>query len=198
MEREDPKVQKERRLMLTLLGTSVGFATLSALLVAKDLVPKQSQSPDRLPPQVGDILVHATGHTQGEPISPDALPLGGPFLLAYPMDPKTGVVRSGDPKSTLLVLRLDPKRLAPEVARYADQGVVVYSAVCTHLGCIVSLWHPNLGVMQCPCHGGEYDPYRDQVVAGPPPRPLPLLPVKAEGSKLVVSGTFSGPVGVVG
>ncbi|BBL83341.1 (2Fe-2S)-binding protein (plasmid) [Thermus thermophilus] len=197
MEREDPKVQKERRLMLTLIGTSVGFATLSALLVAKDLVPKPSHSPDRLPPQVGDVLVHATGHTQGEPLDPAALPLGGPPLLAYPMDPKTKVVRSGDPKSTLLVLRLDPKRLAPEVARYAAGEVVVYSAVCTHLGCIVSLWRPE-GVLQCPCHGGEYDPYADRVVAGPPPRPLPLLPVKAEGGRLVVAGPFTGPVGVVG
>ncbi len=197
MEREDPKVQKERRLMLTLIGTSVGFATLSALLVAKDLIPKPSQSPDRLPPQVGDVLVHATGHTQGQPLDPTALPLGGPPLLAYPMDPKTKVVRSGNAKSTLLVLRLDPKRLAPEVARYAAGEVVVYSAVCTHLGCIVSLWHQQ-GIMQCPCHGGEYDPYTDRVVAGPPPRPLPLLPVKAEEGRLVVAGPFTGPVGVVG
>ncbi|GAB5602285.1 Rieske 2Fe-2S domain-containing protein [Thermus sp. FJN-A] len=197
MEREDPKLKRERRLVLTLMGTSLGFATLSALLVAKDLVPKPSHNLDRLPPQVGDVLVHATGHAQGEPLDPTALPLGGPPLLAYPMDPKTGTVRSGDPKNTLLVLRLDPNRLTPEVARHADQGVVVYSAVCTHLGCIVSLWHQG-GILQCPCHGSEFNAYDDRVVAGPAPRPLPLLPVKVEGGQLVVTGPFTGPVGVVG
>ncbi len=99
MEQEDPKLKQERRLMLALMGTSIGFATLSALLVAKDLVPRASQSPDRLPPQVGDILVHATGHTQGQPLDPASLPLGGPFLLAYPMDPKTGWCAAGTPRA---------------------------------------------------------------------------------------------------
>ncbi|RTI40931.1 Rieske (2Fe-2S) protein, partial [Thermus scotoductus] len=84
MEREDPTLRRERRLILALIGTSMGFATLSALLVAKDLIPKPSQTPDKLPPQVGDILVCATGHKEGAPIDPGRLPLGGPFVLAYP------------------------------------------------------------------------------------------------------------------
>ncbi|TFU17781.1 Rieske (2Fe-2S) protein [Thermus tengchongensis] len=193
---EDPKLRSERRLLLTLMGTSLGFATLSALLVARDLVPRASKSPEKLPPQVGDLLVYATGHQEGAPITPAQLPLGGPFVLAYPMDPKTKVVRSGDPKNTLLVIRLDPAGLAPEVAKYAVGGVLVYSAVCTHLGCIVSLWHPAQGVAQCPCHGGEYNLAQDKVVSGPPPRPLPLLPVRAGQGGLEVAGPFNGPVGV--
>ncbi|MFM9419102.1 Rieske (2Fe-2S) protein [Thermus scotoductus] len=197
MEREDPTLRRERRLILALIGTSMGFATLSALLVAKDLIPKPSQTPDKLPPQVGDILVCATGHKEGAPIDPGRLPLGGPFVLAYPMDRKTRVIRNGDAKSTPLVVHLDPASLVPEVRQHAVGGVVVYSAVCTHLGCIVSLWHPQKQLAQCPCHGGEYDLAQDRVVAGPPPRPLPLLPVRQEGGVLVVAGPFTGPVGVV-
>lgn len=196
MEREDPKLQQERRLILGLIGTSVGFATLSALLVARDLIPPASRSPDKLPPQVGDVLVYATGHNQGTPIDPQSLPLGGPMVLAYPMDPKTGTVRSGDPRNTLLALRLDPNRMAPLVKAHAAGDLVVYSAVCTHLGCIVSLWHAGQEVMQCPCHGGEYNPFTDQVVAGPPPRPIPLLAVAVQGGRVVVTGPFTGPVGV--
>ncbi|ADW21745.1 MULTISPECIES: ubiquinol-cytochrome c reductase iron-sulfur subunit [Thermus] len=174
MEREDPTLRRERRLILALIGTSMGFATLSALLVAKDLIPKPSQTPDKLPPQVGD-MVYAAGYKEGTPIDPGRLPLGGPFVLAYPMDPKTRVIRNGDAKSTLLVIHLDPASLVPEVRQHAVGGVVAYSAVCTHLGCIVSLWHPQKQLAQCPCHGGEYDLAQDRVVAGP----------------------FTGPVGVV-
>lgn len=192
---EDPTVRRMRRTILALASTSIGLATLSALFVARDLVPKASQNPDRLPPQVGDQLVYATGHKEGTPISPQNLPLGGPFFLAYPRDPKTLVIRNGNPQNTLLVIRLDPKDLAPQVARYAANGVVVYSALCTHLGCIVSLWHAQTRLAQCPCHGGEYNLAQDQVVSGPPPRPLPLLSIREEGGFLTVAGTFTGPVG---
>lgn len=193
---ESPELIWRRRFFLSLAGSGAALATLSALFVARDLVPPASRNPDRLPPQVGDILVHATGHPEGTPVDPSQLAPGGPLVLAFPMDPKTKVVRNGDPKNTLLVLRQDPATLSPEVARYAPQGVSVYSAVCTHLGCIVSLWLPERHLAQCPCHGGEYDLARDQVVSGPPPRPIPLLAVRLEGRAIVVSGPFSGPVGV--
>jgi rieske iron-sulfur protein len=34
------------------------------------------------------------------------------------------------------------------------------------------------------------------VVAGPPPKALPLLPVKLEGGQVVVAGEFTDKVGV--
>jgi cytochrome b6-f complex iron-sulfur subunit len=52
--------------------------------------------------------------------------------------------------------------------------LVVLSAVCTHLGCIVQ-WEKDKQDFLCPCHAGHYTP--DGVVtAGPPPKPLPKLP----------------------
>ncbi len=62
--------------------------------------------------------------------------------------------------------------------------------VCTHLGCI-PLWKPegsesvNAPYLHCPCHGGLYTPWGDNI-GGPPPRPLFVPPQKLEGSKLVV------------
>ena len=72
-----------------------------------------------------------------------------------------------------------------------------YSAVCTHLGCIVSQWVADKEAALCPCHGGMYDlRHGAQVIAGPPPRPVPQLPVRVEDGVLVAAGEFLGPVGV--
>lgn len=53
-------------------------------------------------------------------------------------------------------------------------GLIVHSAVCTHLGCIVQ-WQEEKQEFLCPCHGGLYTA-EGTVISGPPPRPLPPLP----------------------
>src|SRR3989338_7135204 len=49
--------------------------------------------------------------------------------------------------------------------------VKAFSAICTHLGCIVD-WDNQKREIQCPCHAGFFD-LEGRVVSGPPPRPLP-------------------------
>jgi rieske iron-sulfur protein len=113
------------------------------------------------------------------------------------MDPKTKVVKSGEAKNTVLVARYSPEELSPEVAQHAVEGVVAYSAVCTHLGCIISQWVADKKAGLCPCHGGTFDLAQEaRVVAGPPPRPVPQLPLKVENEVLVAAGEFLGEVGV--
>ena len=64
-------------------------------------------------------------------------------------------------------------------------GVFAYSAVCTHQGCVVA-YTPQTKTLDCPCHGGSFDPYSDaKVVAGPPPSPLPKYSVKIVGNSIV-------------
>jgi thiosulfate dehydrogenase [quinone] large subunit len=60
---------------------------------------------------------------------------------------------------------------------------VAFSAVCTHAGCTVGFDPANLQFV-CPCHGGRYDARTGQVVAGPPPSPLPSIAVH------IVNGTI--------
>jgi len=36
----------------------------------------------------------------------------------------------------------------------------------------------------CPCHGGTYSASTGQVLSGPPPAPLPPIPVKASGGHI--------------
>jgi cytochrome b6-f complex iron-sulfur subunit len=53
-----------------------------------------------------------------------------------------------------------------------DGGLYAISAVCTHLGCIVSD-QGDAGFF-CPCHGSRFDA-RGNVIGGPAPKPLQYL-----------------------
>ncbi len=68
--------------------------------------------------------------------------------------------------------------------KQADQQVVVYSPICTHLGCGYR-WAPDARRFKCPCHGSVFD-VKGAVVAGPAPRPLDILPSKIEQGRLWV------------
>jgi Rieske Fe-S protein len=59
-----------------------------------------------------------------------------------------------------------------------------FSAVCTHVGCIMS--EVANGTIDCPCHGGQYKITNGAVVAGPPPSPLPPRPVKIVNGQVVL------------
>lgn len=197
-EREIRLQRSRRRLFLkAAIGTGIGLSLVSAFYVGASLRPKAEVTPEKEPLKPGDILVYAQGGGEPKPIRPEELKPGDPFVLAYPMDPKTKVVKSGEAKNTVLVVRYNPEELAPEVAQNGVEGIVAYSAVCTHLGCIVSQWVADKKAALCPCHGGIYDLARGvRVIAGPPPRPVPQLPLKVEGGVLVAAGEFLGEVGV--
>jgi thiosulfate dehydrogenase [quinone] large subunit len=75
----------------------------------------------------------------------------------------------------------DPRTGAPAVLIHLANGrFVAYSAVCTHAGCTVA-YDRARGELICPCHGSIYDPrHGAHVVAGPAPRPLPMVPVRVD------------------
>jgi len=60
------------------------------------------------------------------------------------------------------------------VVRKSGGTLVVLSAVCTHLGCVVQ-WRRQREDFLCPCHAGVYTA-DGLVVSGPPPRPLSPIP----------------------
>ena len=68
--------------------------------------------------------------------------------------------------------------------RQASGEVVVYSGLCTHLGCGFR-WHAERQQFQCPCHTAAFA-LDGRVLGGPPPRPLDTLPAKIEGGQLRV------------
>jgi len=64
-------------------------------------------------------------------------------------------------------------------------GLKAFSAICTHLGCIV-YWHPEKSVIHSPCHDGLFNPVNGNVISGPPPRPLPAYELAVKGDKVYV------------
>jgi Rieske Fe-S protein len=44
-----------------------------------------------------------------------------------------------------------------------------------------------IGAIQCPCHDGRFDPSTGAVISGPPPAPLPPIPVTVEGDQIFLT-----------
>ena len=59
-----------------------------------------------------------------------------------------------------------------------------FSAICTHLGCVVQ-WKPQQQEFVCPCHAGRFST-TGAVLGGPPPKPLEPLPVTLSGEQLLI------------
>ncbi len=73
----------------------------------------------------------------------------------------------------------------PAVVLQSSPGVYyAFSAICTHLGCIVQ-WLPEQREFLCPCHAGRFSP-DGRVLSGPPPRPLDSLPVTVVDNRLLI------------
>jgi Rieske Fe-S protein len=147
-------------------------------------------------PQENDGLAFAYGDRAGQVITPTDIVLGAKQLLAYPLNPTTQRMRDGSRLNQLIVVRLDPARLAAETLARAADGIVAYSGVCTHTGCDVTDWYADVLRFKCPCHESEFDPSdAARVVGGPAPWQLAALPLKLVAEALVVAAPFAGRVG---
>jgi Rieske Fe-S protein len=69
------------------------------------------------------------------------------------------------------ILRLGGQRVA---AHRQDNGrIVVRSAICTHMGCLVD-WNQAERTWDCPCHGSRFTPAGD-VMSGPAELPMAAI-----------------------
>ena len=79
-----------------------------------------------------------------------------------------------------------PAEDQPVVLTYSERASVkAFSAICTHLGCVVQ-WE-SAGYIQCPCHDGRFNAQTGAVISGPPPAPLPPREVAIDGDDIYVS-----------
>ena len=99
-----------------------------------------------------------------------------------------------------VTLSLKPSEIKPnsgEIFRFGNQPAIIirapagelraFSAVCTHLACIVQ-YRPDLSQIWCACHNGHFD-LNGKNVSGPPPKPLEEFVVNARADQIVVSKT---------
>lgn len=92
------------------------------------------------------------------------LPLGSAIVFAYP-----------EPHDRCLLIRT------------RDDRLLAYDQRCTHLSCAVV---PRLdeGILHCPCHEGIFDLATGRNLAGPPPRPLPVIELELDGDEIFAVG----------
>ena len=173
------------------LQACCGFA-----LCAPALAQTEATGEAAAAPQENDALAFAYGDRAGQAIAPADLALGAKQTLAYPLDPNTMRMRDGSRLNQLIVVQLDPAKLAADTLARAANGIVAYSGVCTHTGCDVTDWYADVLRFKCPCHESEFDPSDGaRVVGGPAPWQLAALPLKIADGALLVAGPFVGRVG---
>jgi rieske iron-sulfur protein len=183
-----------RFLLASAIAAGAGLAAGRAASAQDD----QPGSDER--PQKNDLLVASEGPNAGQVIKPSDLKPGEPPIHAWPKDPKTGVVRDGSRLNEIVVIRFDPAELDDDTRARSADGIVAYSAICTHAGCPVTAWvkgeASDQNVLKCMCHNSEYDARASaQVVFGPAPRRLAALPLAISGDSLAVAAPFAGKVG---
>lgn len=186
----DQATDPDRRCVLC-AGMAATLAMLSAGAQAED----NSASSTR--PKAGDLLAYFEGERKGQTIQPADLKAGDPPTLAWPQDFETKALHDGSRFNQVLLVRFDPAVLGEEDKPHAAEGIIAFSAICTHAQCTVAGWIPDKQVFQCPCHQSQFDPkHGARVVFGPAPRPLPALPLKRSGDSLLVAGPFIGRIGM--
>lgn len=170
------------------LGLGLGFTLSPARAIAQG-------DPATLRPKEADLLVKV-GDPTLTPLAPADVPPAETPTMAWAMDPADKTVRSGSRLNRVLLVRLDPEALSAATRVMAADGVVAYTAICTHSGCDVSDWLADEHLLYCACHQTKFDP-RDgaRVVDGPAPRSLPALPLKIVDGRLVVARGFTARVG---
>lgn len=101
--------------------------------------------------------------------------------------------------SAALIIRMRPEDLKVREARkdWVQDGHIVYSVICTHLGCPVKLYEAQTHHLFCPCHQSTFDATREaKVLFGPASRNLPQLAISIDDEGyFVAQGDFNEPVG---
>jgi rieske iron-sulfur protein len=181
----------------TVLKLALKLAMVAGLVWSRaGIVGAQDDARRKARPQADDRLVFASGDRKGQLVTLADLPAGGRPLTAYPMDPTARVVRDDSRLNQVLLVRLDPKSLNGDTRERAADGIVAYSAVCTHTGCDSWDWQPASSTIKCPCHFSEFDLKESaRVLNGPAPRRLPALPLKLVDGAPAVAGGFVGRPG---
>ena len=72
----------------------------------------------------------------------------------------------------------------PVIVLNSPRGIRAFSAVCTHLGCIVGYDASKSPDIVSPCHDGHFNATNGNVVSGPPPAPLKEYPIAVEEDRI--------------
>ncbi len=107
-------------------------------------------------------------------------------LVFFPLISEDEIPRTGVKKAELLFTVSGKERKSRVfIVSAPDESLLVLSATCSHLGCLVN-YNKIKREFICPCHGGRYD-VTGKNIAGPPPAPLTRFPVRRQDG-MVLAG----------
>ncbi|MGH3320861.1 MAG: cytochrome bc1 complex Rieske iron-sulfur subunit [Streptosporangiaceae bacterium] len=132
-----------------------------------------------------------------QPIKPEDFPATGEVITIVPEGYETDLDVLADATITLLHLNPSDLHLPPDRMAWTVNGIIAFSKICTHAGCPVSLYQPDIKHLLCPCHQSTFDvPHGCRVIFGPATRPLPQLPLGLDDDGyLVAMGDLPAPPG---
>lgn len=120
------------------------------------------------------------------------------FTVFYPISRYLVPPKVQESTSRTVILSIKPADVKPnsgQIFRFGSQPAILvrtpagelkaFTAVCTHLACIVQ-YRNDLNHIWCACHNGHFD-LNGQNLSGPPPRPLEQYVVNVRGDQIVVS-----------
>ena len=156
----------------------------------------KEKPPEKKRPQEGDFFAFQKGEKKGEIVREEDVPLGGPVVMAFPMDPESGIIRKKSRLNQVLILRVDHASLSEKTQANAVNGIVAYSSVCSHQGCVINTWNKEQQRIMCMCHGSGFDARNEgKAINGPAIRRLAGLPLTSQEGILVVREQFNGRIG---
>lgn len=189
----DAHLSKKRRRLLQ----AVGFGAVASLLPSLRAMSANTAEPADITTQIGDQLTRFQRSRRGPSLTLADIELNDKQLLVLPKDPASGVVRENDRRNQILLQRFPMAELSEQTQAISADGLVAYTAVCTHDGCPVTAWDRETATYMCPCHQSQFDPKNmGTLVAGPAYRPLPALPLAVdEDGVITVARGYTTPVG---
>ncbi len=120
------------------------------------------------------------------------------FSVLYPVSRYLIPPEAEESTVRAVTLSMKPRDVKPnsgQIFRFGNQPAILvrtpagelraFSAVCTHLACIVQ-YRSDLSHIWCACHNGHFD-LNGKNIAGPPPKPLEQYSVNARPEQIVVS-----------
>ena len=146
------------------------------------------RKPERMFTQPGDRLQLIKGKAQGQALRPEMLETGARPVEAFPVDPASGVLRRRNRLNRILALRLDPAEMDEETRGRCVEGVLAFSALCTHRACTIKSWMAEKRHLRCHCHLSEFAALSGgSVRGGPAKRQLPMVPLGLDSEGFVVA-----------
>lgn len=146
-------------------------------------------------PANGDLLVPAKGESTA-PLKVEDIKLGAKPVLVFPYDLKEQKPKNESRLNKLMLVRVDPSEMNDEMKANSVNGVLAYSAVCTHQGCDVTEFIVAEKVLMCFCHFSKFNPADGSVAKGPAGKSLPHIPLTEKDGLLAIAGAFSNKPGV--